>query len=70
MVAYECLEMQGIMAKHGVREAEGIWNRIGTIVAEYSYLQIAKIHDPAGSDKNANLSLDWFIYKCVGTKKS
>jgi len=39
-------------------EAEGIWNRVGIIITEYAYLQVAKIHDPAGSEKNRNLSLD------------
>lgn len=69
---YECWKMYNTIIEYevGIEEAEGIWDKIGLIISEYVLLQIAKINDPAESNRNNNLSLEWFIKVCVKSNKA
>jgi hypothetical protein len=58
------------MVGYGCQEVEGIWDRVGIIIHEYTVLQIAKINDPAENDNYSNVSLEWFMKRCAPSKSS
>ena len=59
--AYECWQMYKTMYMYKDKIKSNIWDKLGGILHEYSFLQVAKINDREKHAKDYNLSLAYLI---------